>query len=320
MEELQHDFCGISLKKKKSKETHLYIRKEWKNGKWNYYYEVVKRPISRKKNVETSKLGIRKKAKVARRSNKWGIYNSPVKGERKKKMAKDIQLSHGAKGTQKQNHKYSAREWVNGKWKYFYGQASKAGNAVSTAATKAGNAVASTATGAVNTAKRKYKNYNSAAAKQSRERSARLRKIKTEKAIAAGKSKVNEIVSKLKKSATVGRAKAVNKYLNAKNKKKYETNRKKDAAKRAANATKVRNNALEAIKRTNYYNSPEAYKSYKTGKKMKTYEQTVAEREKELKKRARAQKKSKNKIAREQAVGKTKRTVKKAATRVTKRK
>lgn len=36
----------------------------------------------------------------------------------------DNVLAHSArKGSQRKNHKYTARQWVNGRWKYFYGKA-----------------------------------------------------------------------------------------------------------------------------------------------------------------------------------------------------
>jgi hypothetical protein len=39
----------------------------------------------------------------------------------------DNVLAHSArKGSQRKNHKYTARQWVNGRWKYFYGKAKNA--------------------------------------------------------------------------------------------------------------------------------------------------------------------------------------------------
>lgn len=51
--------------------------------------------------------------------------------EKKKKYFvkhSDDSLAHSLRGSQRANHKYSARKWVNGKWRYFYG---KIANAVS---------------------------------------------------------------------------------------------------------------------------------------------------------------------------------------------
>lgn len=42
-------------------------------------------------------------------------------------------LQHWGKGKEAQNHKYSAREWVKGKWQYIYDTANKAKNRVSDA-------------------------------------------------------------------------------------------------------------------------------------------------------------------------------------------
>lgn len=45
--------------------------------------------------------------------------------EKKKKYFvkhSDDSLAHSLRGSQRANHKYSARKWVNGKWRYFYGK------------------------------------------------------------------------------------------------------------------------------------------------------------------------------------------------------
>lgn len=51
----------------------------------------------------------------------------------------DPYMSHWGfgKGSQKANHKYTAREWVNGKWNYIYGNAKSGAKAVAGGASKA---------------------------------------------------------------------------------------------------------------------------------------------------------------------------------------
>lgn len=128
----------------------------------------------------------------------------------------NIEIMHTTKGFQRSSHKYISRKMVNGKWVYQYAKdavnsaPSKATN-VLRKASNAANAAADyidpngTQVAARRQAKVAQKNAKALSrklTKQSAERAARLRKIQQEKRIAAGKAKVDEIVSRTKNSAT----------------------------------------------------------------------------------------------------------------------
>lgn len=220
------------LKTRKHRQKHKYLSVEYKNGKWHYSYKTAK-PTSRKKNVtgsakvNKSNMNVAeiqavnlvkdeldsalhgtwgKKKKKSKKKLSLTNRNRANKNGRVPKMShnnhQNNELMHRQKGAQNKNHKYLNRIVKNGKYVYDYGtrKAGQAAAAVKTAAGQVANTVSTAATGAANTAVRKYNNYNSAAAKQSRERSRRLVQVRTQKKIAKGRAKVNSIIQQLKQN------------------------------------------------------------------------------------------------------------------------
>lgn len=123
----------------------------------------------------------------------------------------NIEIMHTARGFQRSNHKYISRKMVNGHWVYEY--AKNATSNVSGALRKASSAANAAAeyidpNGPQVAARRQAKvaqnNANALARKtsaQSRERAARLRKVRRQRAIARGEAKVNEIINQTKSAA-----------------------------------------------------------------------------------------------------------------------
>ena len=105
-----------------SKKEHKYLTREWKDGKWVYYYS-------------NKKQGTKKR--IGRQQYVYEV-NGPQKTEKQHisqvlrhgddKMREDYgYLLHSAKGStwSKSGAKYDKRYWKNGKWYYVYGEKMK---------------------------------------------------------------------------------------------------------------------------------------------------------------------------------------------------
>lgn len=80
--------------------------------------------------------------------------------------------------------------------------------------------------------------------------------------------------------------------------------------KKKANRSRLLKDAYEGAKKNEYYRyNTDVVKAYNKGERGKTYEEYVKDNKKKYKKQAKAQKRSKNKIAREHAVGAAKKYV-----------
>ena len=197
----------------------------------------------------------------------------------------DIELMHSAKGStwQKRNAAYISRVKKNGKWVYTYAT-KKAG--------QAGRAVASNAGAAANVVKREAgEAYD-----------------KAKSTIARGKKRVNSILARMRKAnhdRSIERARKSATKL-------YEKRQKQ----KSANRKRLYRDAAYGTKKDLYYqNNKDVQEAYAKGERGKTYDEYVRDNKKKYKKQAKAQRRSKNKIAREQAVGSAKRTAKAAVTK-----
>lgn len=212
------------------------------------------------------------------------------------------ELTHSAAGTTwtKNGAAYISRVKKNGKWVYTYAskKAGQARRAVSTGAANVANTV-STVAGNANRAAR-------SAVASSRVNpdvmSTRLRK-KTRKNVAKGKAKVNEILTRLRESASSAAKIANRKYKAA----QKAASSAATQAKNSARKTKRKIKNAVSVKETAYITD------VSTGKRRPAptdlFDNTS--NKKKYKKQAKAQRHTKRVIAREQAVGKAKRTVKK---------
>lgn len=292
--ELTHSVKG------RVKPNHIYITRRYVNGRWVYTYPKKKNGNRMKNRIKDNNAEYQNELNSV--SSLYPANRETNSRKSRRRRRRSMQLQHSAKGStwQKKGASYISRVKKNGKWVYTYAsnKAGQAGRAVSTGAANVVNTV-STAAG---NARRSVRSAVASSRVNPDVMSTRLRK-KTRKNVAKGKAEVNEILSRLRKSSSAAAKIAKRKYTAAQKAASLAATQAKDSARKTKRKIK---NAV-SVKETAYITD------VSTGKRRPAptdlFDNTS--NKKKYKKQAKAQRHTKRVIAREQAVGKVKRTVKK---------